>query len=143
VSDKTFSEGCDELRLLVGSGHVGMSVTVDQVYAQNQHQSVWFRHPHGGQALYLYTPLMLRYSKWLENIARRLLDEGPIPGMVKAADDLVSGVEQYAPRDLGYLRRSGAARVTDDGSTVYDKAALVSRLSNEELKALGRFEDGG
>jgi hypothetical protein len=138
MADKPFAQGIAELRELVGSGTISMQATVDQIYAQNQHESVWFRHPHGGQAKYLSTPLMEGCRRWLERVARDLLDIGPQEAMIAAANDLVAGVERYAPVDLNNLRRSGAARVTDDGRTIYDRAAEQSRLSAEELRRLGR-----
>src|SRR5882762_5554805 len=42
------------------------SVVVDQVYAQNQHESVWFKHPRGGQAMYLHDPLFANSGSYMQ-----------------------------------------------------------------------------
>jgi hypothetical protein len=141
MSDKPFAEGVAELKALVGVGLLIGSVAVDQVYAQNQHESVWFRHPHGGKAMFLHDPLMEGYNEWLQWIAEDLLEVGPVDAMREAMDELVQGVYDQAPVEFDNLRRSGAAKVTDDGSTVYNRPAEVGRLSKQQLRVEGRLSE--
>lgn len=140
---KTFAEGCDELARLVGDGTLHGEVTVDQVYAQFQHEVLDLKHPRGGQALYLHTPLMDHFREWLEGYASTVLEDGGRPAMIDAMEALAEdkGVAGHAPVELGDLRASGHPLVRDGGDVIYDRAPRQHRLSEEELKLKARAAD--
>lgn len=135
-----FFERTDILAEIIGDGELTGTVEVSQIYAAIQHNSLDFRHPRGGQALYLTAPLMDNFERYFEDIARSVLDEGPEPGMVRAVEDLAEegGVATRAPVLYDNLRASGHPSVTSDGATVYDREPRQHRLSEEELKAVYR-----
>jgi hypothetical protein len=136
-----FGERMSELSRIVGSGDLVGSVVVDQVYAQRQHEDLNLNHPQGGQAKYLSQPLMDSRDDYLKRVARTVLEDGGTGGMRSAMEDLAGegGVAKRAPLLWGDLRRSGHPSVTSDGSTVYDRAPLARRLSEEELRAKARL----
>lgn len=131
-----FAKRIDELSELVGSGHLHGQVEVDQVYAQFQHEGLDLHHPRGGQALYLWAPLMDHHPEWLEKYAGSVLEDGGAPAMIDAMEALAGddGVGRLAPVELGDLRASGHPTVTSDGHTIYDRAPRQHRLSEEELR---------
>lgn len=102
-----------------------------------------FRHPRGGQALYLQEPLFAHKDKYLEDYARAVLDDGGEPAMIRAVEDLAEdgGVATHAPIEFDDLRGSGHPSVTSDGETVYDRAPRVGRLSEEDLRAKDKARD--
>lgn len=138
----TFRDRIRELKGIVGEGDLVGSVEVNQAYAQNQHESVWFKHQHGGQALFLHTPLMEGFDSWYQKIADRVLEPGGAKSeMVNAVGDLNDRMRELAPKEGGnYLGRSGKETVTDDGEEVHSKGPEVPRLSAAELEALGDVE---
>lgn len=83
---------------------------------------------------------MTNHERYFEDIARRLLDEGPEPAMRDAMEDLAEegGVATHAPVLYSNLRASGHPSVTSDGETVYDREPRQHRLSEEELRAIYR-----
>lgn len=135
-----FFERTDFLAEMIGHGDLTGMVEVSQLYAALQHNELSWNHPRGGKALYLTEPLMDNYSRYFEDIARRLLDEGPEPAMRDAVEDLAEdgGVATHAPVLYSNLRASGHPSVTSDGETVYDREPRQHRLSEEELKAIYR-----
>lgn len=153
VDQGDFFERIDDLIELVGPGDLVGQVAVDQVYAQAQHNSTWVsgpmagvpirNHPGGGGPMYLTNPLLARADLYMDEIARRLLDEGPVPGMKSAVDDLIAEVARLAPVWLDNLRQSASGTVTDDGATVYSRAAIQRRLTSQELKDLARAHRAG
>jgi len=132
------TDGVARVQELVGDGTLRGQVVVDQAYAQNQHETVWFKHPHGGQAHFLSEPLLSGASFYLERIARGLLDDGPVTAMRGVTEDLCEQVRDKAPRDHGYLRESAQPFVYDDGKLVYTRPPAQRRLTDEELDARGR-----
>ena len=138
TSTGTFSERIDELRKMVGSGKIIAQVTVDQRYAQYQHEHLELHHPRGGTALYLQQPLMENFHSYLEDYAKTVLDDGGQSAMKRSAEHLSDQVEVRAPVEFNDLRRSGHAQVTQDGRTVYDRPPKQARLTEAELKAKSR-----
>ena len=137
----TFGDRIDELKAMVGTGDLTGKVVVDQRYAAVQHNSLDFRHPRGGQALYLSQPLLDNHSRYLQAYADRLLEDGGEPSLAECMEDLAEdgGVATRAPVLYSNLRASGHPSVTSDGVTVYDRPPRQHRLSEEELKALYRL----
>lgn len=137
----SFAERLDALAELVGDGDLIGQVSVNQVYAAVQHNSLDYVHPRGGQALYLSQPLLDHKDRYLEDIARTLLQDGPVPAMVRSMEDLAEegGVATHAPVLYSDLRDSGHPSVTSNGEQVYDREPRQHRLSDEELKAKYRL----
>lgn len=136
----TFAERIDQLKEMVGSGDLTGMVEVDQRYAAIQHNSLDFRHPRGGQALYLSQPLMTHRDRYLQHYADRVLSDGGEGAMAENMEDLAEegGVATHAPVLYSNLRASGHPSVTSDGKTVYDRPPRQRRLTDEELKAIYR-----
>lgn len=136
-----FTTRLDEVAERVGKGSLTGMVEVDQIYAQWQHEGLDFRHPRGGQALYLQQPLMDHHADYLQRIADGVLDDGGKDAMREVVEDLAEdgGVATHAPLEFGDLRDSGHPTVTDDGAVIYDRPPRQHRLSDEELKAKYRL----
>jgi hypothetical protein len=131
----TFDDRIGELAALVGDGELRGSTVVDQLYARYQHEEMQLNHPRGGQAKYLESPLHSQYSGYLEDIARRTLETGPVEPMIDAMEDLATEqLGQYAPVEFGNLRESGHPSVVSDGETVYDREPVQRRLTEAELR---------
>lgn len=146
-----FFERIDELKDLVGHGDLVGDVTVDQIYAFNQHEGYWETGPNAGKTLnngghlqYLGGPLREKTDSYCQEIADRLLDEGPVKPMIDNMKNLVTQVLIHAPVRYDNLRRSAAGTVTDEGSVAWHQPAEVPRQSAEELKAerAGRGKSG-
>lgn len=117
----------------VGFGTLSGSIIVDQVYAQNQHESTWFKHPRGGSAKFL----ILAFREQQYNVMMKLA--GNLRHLV---DAMMSGMEttvlaQVAKTPLlyGNLKASGSPRVLDNGAIVRHRPAAQRRLSDAELRA--------
>ena len=126
----TFFQRIDSLSDSVGTGHIVAGCTVNQPYAQNQHQSVWFRHPHGGRALYLGGPLYENAFLLIEELARGAIT--PFGSMIDRrmidiAETLARYVLENAPRETGLLATSGNPWVKDKGALIYDRPAISPR----------------
>lgn len=145
MSSASFESRVTELSAMVGNGVLRGTVTVDQVYAQNQHESLDFRHPHGGQAKYLEQPLFANMDDYLRSIANGILEDGGREAMIRAMNDLAGsgGVATHAPIEHGYLRGSGHPSVYSEDAEIYDRPPLVERLSPEALRASSRSSHEG
>ena len=135
-----FDDRMAALSAEVGDGSLVGNVEVDQIYAHFQHEGLDLNHPRGGQAKYLEAPLYEKADEFMERLARAVLDgEGALPdAMIDNVDALSDEVERLAPLDLNNLRRSAHPTVTSAGSTIYDRAPAVPRLTEDELRALHR-----
>lgn len=114
-------------------------VVVDQVYAHYQHEHPWFRHPRGGHAFYLSTPLFNGHRAYLGAVARTWLDDGGQRAMRDAMEHLSDQVEITAPLEFADLRRSGHPSVQAGRRTVYDRPPKQRRLSEDELRRKARL----
>ena len=126
----TFFHRIDHLSDSVGKGHITAGCTVNQPYAQNQHQSVWFEHPHGGRALYLGGPLMENAFTLLAEIARGVITpfgSNIDQRMIDAAETMARYVAENAPVETGVLRTSGNPWVKANGVLIYDRPAISPR----------------
>jgi len=132
----TFSARMAELRRVTGSpDELGMTVTVDQVYAHYQHERMELRHPRGGQAKYLERPLLDHYREYLDDYARAVLKDGGQRAIGDAADRLSGEVELHAPREWGDLMLSGHPHAEQGGRVVHDRPPKAARLTETELRA--------
>lgn len=138
-----FTARIDELIEQTGDGALIGSVVVDQVYARYQHERMDLKHPRGGEAKYLVTPLMQRYQQYLHTLARAALD-GDLPSaMADSMEDLSQAVFEKAPREFWDLRESGHPMVNDGNTLIYDRAPVVHRLSEAELTVKSRLRSEG
>jgi len=124
----------------VGQGTITARVTIDQKYAQDQHEELTYSHPSGGSAKYVTGPLLRNYRRYYRAIARHILEGGALAAFRSVAEDLSGSIERAAPVDHGYLRNSGHPQVIDNGSVVYDRSPRVHRLSEAEIREATRDE---
>ncbi len=139
----TFSARMAQLRDRVGHGDLEGSVEVNQVYAHYQHEGVEFRHPLGGQAKFLEAPLYDHAARYMQDIADRMLEEGPQRPMIEAMEDLSDRVLELSPVEFGDLRDSGHPVVLDQGDVIYDRQPVAHRQSKEELAAKAELLETG
>ncbi len=133
----TFIDRTDMLAAQVGAGPLVGKVEVNQVYAQNQHESTEFNHPDGGKDHFLRDPLFERSMQYGEKLAHSLITENGsdiVQGMIDVVEDLSLQVFVQAPVEFGDRKASGHPTVTDDGQIVYDRPPNMHRLSEEELR---------
>lgn len=124
-------EGLERLARAVGSGDIEATVTVNQPYAQRQHEELGWSHPRGGRAKYLEGPLFERYPELMQMAADSLVTaEGSNiqDGMARVAEAMSRFVEDNAPRLDNILRYSGQPEVTDSGTVSYSRAPKATRV---------------
>jgi hypothetical protein len=131
----SFEARLTELAQSVGQGTLHGSVVVDQVYAQYQHEGLDLKHPSGGVAKYLESPLYGKHRDYFQRIADHVLAGDLISAMADNVESLSRQVYELAPREFHDLRASGHPSVTDQGSVVYDRLPNVHRLTSDELAA--------
>lgn len=126
----TFFARIDHLSDAVGTGSIVAGCTVNQPYAQNQHQSLHFQHPHGGRALFLGGPLMENAFTLLADLAREVITPNGSnidQGMIDVAETMARYVLENAPVETGQLRTSGSPWVEDHGVRIYDRPPISPR----------------
>jgi hypothetical protein len=130
-------DGIQELIERTGGPKIVATVTVDQPYAQDQHETLFYRHPRGGKAKFLEEPLYQNHREWIQRFADRLLDRDTTAERewAQVGRELKHEVPQHAPVEFGDLRQSAGLKVTAGSKTVADEPALQSRLSDPELDA--------
>ena len=130
-----FDERMAELAESVGEGVLRGSVEVDQVYARYQHEGLDLRHPQGGQAKYLESPLYEKHRDYYQRLAEHVLDGGLSQAMIENVESLSLEVYDKAPFEFGDLKASGHPTVTRDGAILYDRAPMQARLTDQQLRA--------
>lgn len=120
-------EGLERLAKSVGTGEIVASVTVDQPYAQRQHEELEWAHPRGGRAKYLESPLLENAAHLVQTAADHLLTDLDI-GMAEVAEKMVGFVEDNAPRLDHLLRYSGQPEVMDHSVVKYTRPPKVARI---------------
>jgi hypothetical protein len=116
----------------VGDGDITAGCTVDQPYAQNQHENLSFEHT-VGRARYLGDPLMENSFNFLDGMSRAVItEEGSRirEEMRDIAEDLADLVFRNAPRDPDVgdvLANSGSPFVSDDGVETYRRPPIAPR----------------
>lgn len=133
----TFVARMDELRKLVGGGKLQGKVIVDQIYAQNQHENLSFKHT-GGGAKFLTIALVQNRNNIMRNLSRACLHGKMEEAMAKGMENVVKGVQARAPHEFNDLRNSGHPIVKSAGRIVYDRPPVVKRLTKNQLKAKDR-----
>lgn len=121
----------------VGSGRITAGVTVNQPYAQNQHENLEFDHV-VGRAHYLGAPFMENAFNFVDGMARAVITETGSrisEEMRDIAEDMADLVLKNAPRDpdIGdVLANSGSPWVKDGGVEVYKRPPVAPRKMHSE-----------
>ena len=129
----TFFERIDYLEREVGYGDITSGVTVDQPYAQDQHETP-YKHDNGVWK-YLGNPLMANALDLVLGISRNVITPRGSDidsAMIDAADEMASYVERFAPKDTTLLSRSGSPWVKNNGIETYRRAAAPRRKGPSE-----------
>jgi len=134
------------MRLLqsrVGQGPLRMQVTVDQIYAEAQEETP-YRHPRGGGPRYMRRTLDEEAPKILREGAGQLFQPFGLRRAFAAGAGrfITTGLGRHAPVRYGNLRRSGRARVYDNGAMTFSRGPAKRRLSKTELNAQANREAG-
>jgi hypothetical protein len=122
-----------------GGGTVVGKVEYNQVYAHRQHYEISWRHPRGGQAMYLTEALFGMSGAYIADIADVAITEAGVEvdlGMIQAVESLAMDSAQRAPLMWGNLRMSASTSVTHNGAVIWARQSLVPRLTDDELDAL-------
>jgi len=136
-----FVDRVTQLQVQVGMNDLVGSLERDQVYAHYQEAGVNrftggpLVYHRGGQARYQESSLYDYSGDYLELIAGEILDGGGTDAMASAMEKFDDYARQRCPVELEALCNSGHPTVTDNGAVTYDRAPLVPRLSEGELKA--------
>lgn len=129
----TFFERIDHLDREVGHGDIIAGVTVDQPYAQDQHETP-YRHD-SGVWKYLGNPLSANAIELIMGLSRRVITVGGSDidgGMIDIADEMSGYVLRYAPKDTTLLSRSGNPWVRSNGVEIYNKPGAPRRKGPSE-----------
>lgn len=140
------SEGLEDLIRRTTGPRIKSTTTVNQPYAQDQHETMYYRHPRGGMAKYLENPMFAEYREWLQDFANGVLDEGADieqDWANKVGRALQGVVKKNAPREFGDLMDSAALLVKSGGTIVMDLPAKQGRLSEQELDAKDYMRHAG
>lgn len=136
-----FSQRVTELQEIVGHNDLVGTLERDQVYAHYQEVGISrftgapLVHHRGGQARYQESSLYDFAGEYLQGIADVILDGGGTEAMAAAMERFDDHARQRCPVELEILCNSGHPTVTDDGALTYDRAPLVPRQTEGELKA--------
>jgi hypothetical protein len=130
-------DGIQELIERTGGPTIKATVTVNQPYAQDQHETLFYRHPRGGKAKYLESPLFEGYYEWIQRFADNLLERNTTAEREwsKVGRALKDEVPQHAPVEFGDLRQSAALTVKVGSKVVVEEPPMQGRLSEAELDA--------
>lgn len=133
----TFVPNVERIITKVGGGILTAKVEFNQVYAHRQHYELGWKHPRGGEALYLANALFGGVGEYLGLIAGSVdADLDPTPGMIEVAEALARKSASNAPIMWGNLRMSNHPSVTHNGMLIYDRLPIMPRLTDEELDEL-------
>lgn len=131
------SDGIRDLLDRTGGPKVKATVVVDQPYAQDQHETLYYKHPSGGQAKYLEEPMYAEHPKWIQEFANGLLNskESAARGWGGVGRALKGVVAKKAPIDFGDLRKSAGLTVKEGAEVVITEPPIQPRLTEAELDA--------
>lgn len=118
-------------------GKLEGKVVVDQIYAQNQHENLSFKHPGGGPK-FLTKALFQEMNKTMQGLANNFPEGNQNAAMAQGMERVVKGVYKNAPREFQDLRNSGAPSVKERGRFVYNRPPIIKRLTKQQLKAKDR-----
>lgn len=138
----TFQDRIDYLIEQVGKAHLKGTVEYNQIYAHYQHEHPDFKHPQGGKAFFLRDPLFAGVNEAMAHLAdRAILPEGSKiqTAMADNMEKLSTRARDESPVEFGDLRDSGHPVVVSDGRTIYDRAPVAHRLTEQELKSKAKL----
>lgn len=135
----TCSARLRELNEHIGSGKIKARVTIDQLYAQDQHENMMYKHTRGGGPKFLERALFEDAPEHYQSIANDILDveKSMVRTMADVGHGLIRGAARRSPIFLGDLSRSGALAVLEGSRIVLREAPQVDRLTEAELEAKG------
>jgi hypothetical protein len=122
-----------------GGGLVIGKIEYNQVYAHRQHYEMDWKHPRGGQAMYLSDALYGDSGIIMSMLAASAITPEGVEitvGMIDASEMVATDSSQRAPLMWGNLRMSAHVTVTHNGTVIHDRGPLVARLTDAELDAL-------
>jgi hypothetical protein len=125
----TFIQRMDHLSEEVGTGSLVARCKVNQPYAQDQHETLHYRH-NDGRARYLGGPLFENQADLMDIIGRHAitpLGSDIQQGMIEVAEMMARYVLTNAPKLSGRLSTSGHPTVTDNGMLIYDRPPISPR----------------
>lgn len=123
----------------VGTTTLEIKVVVNQAYAQNQHETLYFAHPSGGGPKFLTRALVQSHRSIMRGMARDALrPRGLVSAAIVGAEKISKGVYQNAPHEFNDLRNSAHPTVREGSRKVYDRAPIVKRLTKTQLRAKDR-----
>ena len=125
----TFLVRIDHLSESVGTGSLSAKCTVDQPYAQDQHENLTYRH-RVGRARYLGGPLLENQAGLMEKLALKAITPTGSDlhsAMIDIAEEMAAWVQENAPLLTGALKTSGHPEVYDNGSKIYDRPPISAR----------------
>jgi hypothetical protein len=125
-----FSERIDHLIREVGTGYITAGCEVNQPYAQNQHQTDHFRHPHGGRSHFLGGPLMEHAYALVESLGRSVITpfgSRIFERMGEISEEMAGYVLKNAPKETGRLSLSGSPWVRANGIELYRRPPIAPR----------------
>lgn len=142
---KKASVGLQDLIDRTGGPKLKATVTVNQPYAQDQHETLYYRHPRGGRAKFLESPLFENIEDWLGKFSQRVLVRGiQMPNeWGKVARNLKNAVPKNAPFEFGDLRKSASLEVKEGASVVISEPAEQPRLTDDEILAKDYMRNAG
>lgn len=131
----TFDERIKFLSNAVGTGKLVGGVTVDQPYAQDQHENLSYKHFRGGRAHFLGGPLMENWIEYLNKLTRGAITEdgSALEGeMREIVEDMADESKANAPILTGDLKNSASPWVKDDATEVYRRPPMAPRDNSPE-----------
>lgn len=141
---RSASQGIRDLIRRTGGRDVQATVLVDQPYAQDQHETLYYRHPRGGRAKYLEAPLMESHRGWIQDFASDLLyGADAARGWGGVGRELRDAVGKNAPVEFGDLKQSAGLLVRDGTTVVVNEPAPQQRLTESELDAKDYMRNAG
>jgi hypothetical protein len=118
----------------IGKGKIVAGCTVDQPYAQDQHETP-YNHS-SGRPRYLGGPLLENAFSAVNEIARRVITPAGSDLKDAMSDFAEEMAREYvgkeAPVDTGRLRESGEPWVVDEGMEIYRRPAVAPREEESE-----------
>lgn len=137
MANKKATVGIQDLIDRTTGPQVKATVTVNQPYAQDQHETLFYRHPRGGRAKFLELPLYENATSWVNKFANRLLVRGARTDEEwgKVGRELAKSVSKNAPLEFGDLRNSAGLVVKAGSRVVITEPPKQPRLSDAELDA--------
>lgn len=139
-----FVKRTNQLLRDVGRTKLEIKVVVDQVYAQDQHETLYYAHPKGGGPKFLTRSLLQSVRPIMRGFARDALrPRGLVSAAIVGSEKIAKGVQKNAPHEFNDLRNSAAPSVKDGGRFVYKRAPIVKRMTRAQLNAKDRARGKG